>query len=64
MFRNAILAFLALAVIGFIGWVGVRFTRPILGVSHEGFLLLTLIALGFVVALSLTELVLQGNKNK
>jgi len=56
MFRNVVWAFLAVSVIGFIGWVAVRFTKPVLGVSHEGFLILTLISLGFVIALSLIEL--------
>jgi hypothetical protein len=64
MFRNAVLAFLALAVIGFIGWVGVRFTRSILGVSYEGFLLLTVIALAFAVALSLFELAFNKGRSK
>jgi len=64
MFRYALFAFLALAAIGFIGWVAVKFTRPILGVGQDGFLLLTLVALGFVVALSLSELALRGIRDK
>jgi hypothetical protein len=64
MFRNAALAFLALAVIGLIGWVAVRFTRPILGVSHDGFLLLTAISLGFAIAINLTELAHRSDKSK
>jgi hypothetical protein len=62
MQRAAVLVFLALSVIGLIGWILVRFTRPILGVSHEGFLLLTLISLAFVIALSLFELAFQPRK--
>jgi hypothetical protein len=63
MYRNAVLAFLALSVIGFCGWVAVRFTKPVLGVSHHGFLLLTLISLGFVIALSLIEIAFFAKKS-
>jgi hypothetical protein len=63
MVRNAVLGFIALALIGFVGWIAVRFTKPILGVSHDGFLILTLISLGFVIALSLIELVFQAKKS-
>ncbi len=62
MLRNAVLAFLALSAVGFIAWVVVRFTQPIMGVSHDGFLLLTLISLGFVIALSLIEIAFPAKK--
>jgi hypothetical protein len=41
----------------------VRFTKPILSVSHEGFLTLTLLSLGFVVAICLLELTFKARKN-
>ena len=62
MFRNGVLAFLGLSLVGLLGWILVRFTRPILGVSHEGFLILTLLSLAFVVALCLVQLAFQPRK--
>ncbi len=62
MMKNAALTFLVLSLVGLIGWVVVRFTRPIFGVSVEGFMVLVLISLGFTVAISLTELAFPSQK--
>ena len=64
MYRNAVLAFLALSLVGFIGWIGVRFTRSVFGVSHEGFLLLILVSLAFVIAICLIEIAFPGKKKQ
>ncbi len=62
MYRNASLVFLGLSLLGLLGWILVRFTSPILGVSHEGFMVLILISLAFSVALSLFELAFPSQK--
>ncbi len=62
MMKNAALAFLAVSLVGLIGWVVARFTRPIFGVTNEGFMVLILISLGFTTALSLFELAFPSQK--
>lgn len=63
MFRKAALVFLALSVVGLVGWVAVKFIRPIFGIGQDGFFLLTQVALHFVIALCLIELAFQYKKN-
>jgi len=62
MTKKAALAFLGMSLIGWIGWIVTRFWHPILGVSHEGFLIMTLLSLAFVTAFSLIELVFEMRK--
>ncbi len=62
MTKKAALAFLAISLVGWVGWIVARFWHPILGVSHEGFLILTLLSLAFVTAFSLVELVFELRK--
>ncbi len=62
MTRYAALAFLGLSLIGLIGWIIVRFTQPILGVSVDGFMVLILVSLGFTIAICLVELAFPSQK--
>jgi hypothetical protein len=62
MYRIASHVFLVLSLLGSLGWVLVRFTHPLLGVSQDGFLLLTLLSLAFVIAICLVELAFQPRK--
>ena len=62
MYRNAALVFLGLSVLGLFAWIFVRFTNPILGVSQDGFLLLTLVSLAFVIAISLLGIAFPPKK--
>lgn len=54
--------FLVLALLSFLGWIYARFQGAIVGVSHEGFLLLTTTALMFVISTSLIQLGLTNKK--
>jgi hypothetical protein len=63
MYRIGIQVFLVLSLLGMAGWIVARFARPILGVSHMGFMLLSLLSLAFVIALCLVELAFQPRKN-
>jgi len=62
MFRNAALAFLGLSILGLLAWILVRFTRPIFGVHQDGYLLVTLVSLAFVIAICLVEMAFQPKK--
>ncbi len=62
MTRYAALVFLGLSLAGLIGWIIVRFTHPLFGVSVEGFMVLILISLGFTIAISLVELAFPSQK--
>jgi hypothetical protein len=64
MFRNVVLGFLALSLVGLLGWIATRFWHPILGVSHEGFLVLAWLSLAFVAALCLYDLAYQRGRSK
>jgi len=48
--------FLALALLGWIGWIITRFTGPIHKVSYEGMLTFSLSCLAFATAVSLIKL--------
>ncbi len=55
--------FLGLALLGFLGWIYGRFQgTAVIGVSYEGFLLLTNTALMFVIAIALVGLVMAHKK--
>jgi hypothetical protein len=56
--------FLALALLGWIGWIVTRFSGPVFKVSYEGFHLLTTTCLLFAIALSLIKIALAERKEK
>ncbi len=62
MTKYAALVFLGLSLVALIGWIIVRFTQPILGVSVDGFMVLVLISLGFTIAICLVELAFPSQK--
>ncbi len=51
-------AFLVLSLLSWLGWLITRFTGPIAKVSYEGFLMLTVTSVAFVIAISLYRLTL------
>ncbi len=53
-------AFLVISLLSWLGWLITRFTGPIGKISYEGFLMLTLTSVGFVIAISLCRLTLTG----
>jgi hypothetical protein len=55
--------FLALGLLSWVAWIYTRFRGPIGRVSYEGFLILTLTCLGFVIASALCHMVV-GRKDK
>jgi hypothetical protein len=62
MIQKAVQALLVLSLLGFLSWVAVRLTKPIFGISQDGFFLLTLMFLIFAIALSLYELAFIAKK--
>jgi hypothetical protein len=49
-------AFLGLSILSLILWIAAKFAGPIGRVGQDGFLLMTVVALGFVAAISLYRL--------
>ena len=56
--------FLLLALLSWFGWIITRFSGPILKVSYQGFQAFAVIALIFVIAISLSQLALTNAKGK
>ncbi len=54
--------FLALALLGWIGWIVTRFTGPIFRVSYEGLHELSITCLIFAIAISLIKLAFSEKK--